>query len=144
MKKFFYGVAVLRRRINDQMHNLVMSGLFANKKVALQKIKEQAIADFSPTLGWELVDIVAHAIDKKQAAAIIKEYSPLVDADGRAAAMDSLKLERDKLRVFKDYVHKRLDDAGVEKDPESAHKANGCRIGGRLDIVLGWKPEAPA
>lgn len=40
------------------------------------------------------------------------------------------------LQDFKDYVHKRLDDAGIEKDPESEHKAAGCRIGGRLDIVL--------
>jgi len=47
-------------------------------------------------------------------------------------------LEKDieKLQAFKDYVHKRLDDAGIEKDPESEHKAKGCRIGGRLDIVL--------
>jgi hypothetical protein len=42
----------------------------------------------------------------------------------------------EKLQAFKDYVHKRLDDAGVSVDPESPHKAAGCRIGGRLDIVL--------
>lgn len=41
-----------------------------------------------------------------------------------------------KLQAFKDYVHKRLDDAGVPADPESPHKAKGCRIGGRLDLVL--------
>lgn len=41
------------------------------------------------------------------------------------------------LEKFKAYVHHRLDDAGIEKDPESPHKVEGCRIGGRLDIVLG-------
>jgi hypothetical protein len=44
--------------------------------------------------------------------------------------------ERDKLQRFKDYVHARRDAAGVPVDPESSHKAEGCRIGGRLDIVL--------
>jgi hypothetical protein len=40
-----------------------------------------------------------------------------------------------ELLDFKDYVHNRLDEIGIEKDPESEHKENGCRIGGRLDIV---------
>lgn len=44
--------------------------------------------------------------------------------------------EINKLQSFKDYVHNRLDEAGIEKDPESPHRAAGCRIGGRLDIVL--------
>lgn len=41
----------------------------------------------------------------------------------------------EQLQAFKDYVHKRLDAMGIPVDPESPHKANGCRIGGRLDIV---------
>lgn len=41
-----------------------------------------------------------------------------------------------KLQAFKDYVHKRLDAAGIPVDPESPHKAEGCRIGGRLDHVF--------
>lgn len=48
-----------------------------------------------------------------------------------------LNAELEKLAKFKAYVHQRLDDAGIPVDPESAHKAEGCRIGGRLDIVLG-------
>jgi hypothetical protein len=44
--------------------------------------------------------------------------------------------ENAKLQQFKQYVHDRLDAAGVPADPESPHKAEGCRIGGRLDIVL--------
>ena len=42
----------------------------------------------------------------------------------------------DALAEFKAYVHRRLDEAGVPADPDSPHKAEGCRIGGRLDIVL--------
>lgn len=41
-----------------------------------------------------------------------------------------------KLQAFKDYVHKRLDEAGVEKEPGGVHSKAGCRIGDRLDIVL--------
>lgn len=43
---------------------------------------------------------------------------------------------RNNLQDFKDYVHKRLDDAGVEKYPNGEHSKHGCRIGDRLDIVL--------
>jgi hypothetical protein len=44
--------------------------------------------------------------------------------------------ERDKLQAFKDYVHKRLDDAGIEKNPIGEHSKAGCRIGDRLDLVF--------
>ncbi len=52
------------------------------------------------------------------------------------ARIKALLAERDKLQAFKDYVHARLDAAGVPADPESPHKAEGCRIGGRLDVVF--------
>lgn len=45
------------------------------------------------------------------------------------------------LQAFKDYVHKRLDDMGIPVDPESPHKAAGCRIGGRLDVVEALQAE---
>lgn len=51
--------------------------------------------------------------------------------------------ELESLRAFKIYVHKRLDDAGVPTDPESSHKAEGCRIGGRLDIVISAYSKVP-
>lgn len=41
------------------------------------------------------------------------------------------------LLAFKRYVHGRLDAAGVTVDPDSPHKAAGCRIGGRLDELIG-------
>jgi hypothetical protein len=52
-----------------------------------------------------------------------------------AAAREEAAEELAKLRAFKAYVHKRLDEMGVPADPESPHKAEGCRIGGRLDEV---------
>ncbi len=44
--------------------------------------------------------------------------------------------ERDALPRFKDFVHKRLNDAGIEKNPDGPHSKEGCRIGDRLDIAL--------
>lgn len=52
--------------------------------------------------------------------------------------------ERDALAKFKAYVHQRLDEAGVPVDPDSPHKAAGCRIGGRLDFVLAERNAARA
>lgn len=42
----------------------------------------------------------------------------------------------ENMSAFKDYVHSRLDDAGVEENPSGEHSKKGCRIGDRLDIVL--------
>ncbi len=61
------------------------------------------------------------------------------DLLGIEARFAQVEKERDHLVKFKDYVHKRLDDAGVPVDPESVHKAAGCRIGGRLDWVFALK-----
>lgn len=47
-----------------------------------------------------------------------------------------LETEVEKLNDFKNYVHFRLDDAGIEKYPNGIHSEHGCRIGDRLDIVL--------
>lgn len=49
--------------------------------------------------------------------------------------------ELEKLRAFKAYVHGRLDMAGVPADPDSPHRAEGCRIGGRLDVLIGLRDE---
>jgi hypothetical protein len=56
--------------------------------------------------------------------------------DRMEAEKNALIAERDALARFKAYVHRRLDEAGVPVDPDSPHKAEGCRIGGRLDVVF--------
>jgi hypothetical protein len=45
--------------------------------------------------------------------------------------------EIERLQRFKDFVHQRLDAAGIPKDPPGEHRDAGCRIGQRLDLVLG-------
>lgn len=75
--------------------------------------------------------------DLKQMALGIREHLRLeARVNELTELFYSVKAERDKLAAFKSYVHKRLDAAGVPADPESPHKEHGCRIGGRLDIVL--------
>ena len=48
-----------------------------------------------------------------------------------------LLAERNALQRFKDYVHQRLDEAGVPIHPDGPHSKAGCRVGDRLDIALG-------
>lgn len=57
-------------------------------------------------------------------------------------ALKALIAERDQLAKFKAYVHRRLDKAGVPVDPPSAHREHGCRIGGRLDALIGDRDNA--
>lgn len=52
------------------------------------------------------------------------------------AENDECETRNEKLQAFKDYVHKRLDDAGIEKEPNGEHSKHGCRIGDRLDLVF--------
>jgi hypothetical protein len=52
------------------------------------------------------------------------------------ACAESFRHAIEKLQAFKDYVHRRLDEAGVPIDPDSPHRAEGCRVGGRLDVLL--------
>lgn len=42
----------------------------------------------------------------------------------------------DDAQKFKAYVHKRLDDAGIDTHPDGPHSKEGCRVGDRLDIAL--------
>lgn len=42
-----------------------------------------------------------------------------------------------ELEKFKAYVHQRLDDAGIDTHPDGSHSKEGCRVGDRLDEVLG-------
>lgn len=46
-----------------------------------------------------------------------------------------------KLQAFKDYVHQRLDEAGIPKEPNGEHSKAGCRVGDRLDIALLPQPD---
>ena len=56
------------------------------------------------------------------------------------AEITALVEERDKLLAFKAFVHDRLTAAGVPTHPDGPHSRQGCRIGDRLDLVLGADP----
>jgi hypothetical protein len=50
-----------------------------------------------------------------------------------------IEAERDQLQRFKEYVHQRLDEAGVTGYPEGKHSKAGCRVGDRLDELVGQR-----
>lgn len=79
-------------------------------------------------------------VPKPERSAVETSDGGMVPSDDlQACAREVLRLE-DKiaaLQKFKDFVHSRLDQAGVEKDPPGEHRDAGCRIGQRLDLVLG-------
>jgi hypothetical protein len=59
------------------------------------------------------------------------------EIEKRDFALSAARSEAQKARAFKEYVHKRLDEAGVPVDPEPEHnRQHGCRIEGRLNYVL--------
>ena len=73
---------------------------------------------------------------------VVKRWNVSLADLGRAipelsATIAAQATEIAALQAFKDYVHGRLDDAGVATHPDGPHSAAGCRIGDRLDIVLG-------
>lgn len=64
----------------------------------------------------------------EQCLSDINRKSPLLIAERDRA---------DKLQAFKDFVHRRLDEAGVPKEfPNGPHSREGCRIGDRLDWLF--------
>lgn len=69
---------------------------------------------------------------RKAAMALINHRFADVSTDARVEA----------LQAFKDFVHRRLDTAGVPTHPEGPHSAQGCRIGDRLDLALAVIPAA--
>ena len=53
-----------------------------------------------------------------------------------AQQLIALREATKRLIAFKEYVHQRLDEAGIPKDPPGIHSEKGCRVGQRLDLVL--------
>lgn len=57
-----------------------------------------------------------------------------VPKPAQSTALELAEKERDHLRAFKAYVHRRLDEEGVPADPDPEHTIeHGCRIEGRLE-----------
>lgn len=91
----------------------------------------QGIADNRPDGRW---------IDKHGACRVCEGEIP----HGHTDSCDHWKLEaeRDALAAFKSFVHRRLDSAGVPTHPDGLHSKEGCRIGDRLDVVIGERDAA--
>lgn len=67
----------------------------------------------------------------------VKDNTPLhIQLSVLEDVMENQDIIIKSLQAFKDYVHKRLDEAGIEKNPNGEHSKKGCRVGDRLDIVL--------
>lgn len=80
---------------------------------------------------------------EQDAEALAKHLSALTTERTKLAAdLARVEGERGKLQAFKDYVHKRLDEAGIPKEPNGEHSKAGCRVGDRLDIVLAAEAKA--
>lgn len=94
---------------------------------------EQQLHDHRKTLGERIVELEQ---ENKRLRYLTDDYNNLYEHRYVLIAKNTeLEYQVKKLQAFKDYVHDRLDKMGIEKDPESVHKAAGCRIGGRIDIV---------
>lgn len=61
--------------------------------------------------------------------------------DFEEMAEAAIPIAQAPLQRFKEYVHKRLDDAGIPVNPDGEHSKHGCRIGDRLDIALAAQQE---
>ncbi len=62
---------------------------------------------------------------------------------GYRGEIDEQKRRADKLQAFKDWVHNRLDQAGVPADPDpESNKSHGCRISGRFTWLFKKLAEA--
>lgn len=88
-------------------------------------------------------DEVRALLAKFEACAAVRTYGGFDIMQWRQRALDAEKISFDAqhlldcLQRFKKYVHKRLDDAGIEADPEpEKNKEHGCRVEGRLNKVL--------
>lgn len=74
----------------------------------------------------------------------LESYQPelefLLDAESNLnkliAEAAHLEARVAELEKFKEYVHQRLDEAGIPTHPNGKHSKAGCRIGDRLDIAL--------
>lgn len=81
-----------------------------------------------PTMGAEL--------ERLERAPAPKWATPTPTDAARQKRAEEAEYAVGLLQAFKDYVHRRLDEAGIPTHPDGPHSRSGCRIGDRLDLVL--------
>ncbi len=82
-------------------------------------------------------DLTGYADAIREVAQPIADERDMLKADRSA-----LLRERDALQAFKDYVHQRLDEAAIATHPPGEHADAGCRVGQRMDLLVGERDEA--
>lgn len=93
------------------------------------------------------IEVVRWATSERAGTVLEVSTKTVVQLDVRIgeleAALDHARcrlgdalVDRDKLADFKNYVHQRLDEAGVPTHPDGKHSKAGCRVGDRLDLAL--------
>jgi hypothetical protein len=70
------------------------------------------------------------------------EATPLLDDGDLFETMERVRQDRDALAAFKAYVHWRLDAARIPTHPDGPHSKEGCRVGDRLDLLVGERDAA--
>jgi len=118
-----------------EAHRYEAASLESQLAAAERDVRDLGDANTEMELRAEKAEAVAESFDTQ----LFEVRAKLAAAESRAVAAEG---ERDKLRTFKTYVHERLDKAGVPVDPPSEHREHGCRIGGRLDVLIGERDRA--
>ena len=105
---------------------------------AREHLTGHQLEDFEHRVGLALADTAPEAVAYERGKAHGEDDRRMIERQnqGLQHELDAARAEAAKLQAFKAYVHRRLDAAGVERNPHGPHSAAGCRIGDRLDIVL--------
>lgn len=115
-------------KVNDDDQNEPVHCLWCGDIKDLKTLIHNATLVYDRVTGGRVSNVLAKP---EVVIEMFQEYSNELMVD------EDLKKEVKKLRKFKKYVHKRLDEAGVPYElPESEHTKAGCRIGGRLDYLF--------
>jgi len=98
----------------------------------------QRIADASEVMSQNYIQLQSELDRYKKAyyRSVARENKLNRSNSALRGVITRIMNKNSKLQAFKDYVHDRLDEAGIEKEPNGEHSKAGCRIGDRLDIVL--------
>lgn len=157
-RRYWYGKPItdedMAKKIKDEAGDLLwhLQQVLSSFGVKLEDVLLANLAKLKvryPNAGWEWDKAQEENRDRAKEAEV--QQNPCVevaddyDRSRQRYAEKSLVLkgvleEIEKLKQFKAYVHKRLDDAGVPKEVPGEQLDQGCRIGGRLDWVLSKLP----
>lgn len=142
-------------KLLDQPPNAVAPGSRTGDAVARREAnlkKWKGLRNMPPDANcdedWTLEDMKALLANLRSIRSKVNAALRILDADNLlpdigdpvatlALTAIGIAQERDKLAAFKKFVHDRLDAADVPTHPDGPHSKEGCRIGDRLDGLIG-------